>query len=109
RREIAVGTAALDSLVLNLAVAADGRTNWDDLARPAEEPAEPETGEGAGVGGLDVRNVAVRNATVRYRDAQAGSAYTVEGLTLETGRIAGGVPVDLDRKSTRLNSSHVKI
>lgn len=96
RREIAVGTAALDSLVLNLAVAADGRTNWDDLARPAEEPAEPETGEGAGVGGLDVRNVAVRNATVRYRDAQAGSAYTVEGLTLETGRIAGGVPFDFD-------------
>ncbi len=94
-REIAVGTASLDSLVLNLAVAKDGRTNWDDLAQPSAEPA-PEQAGGGGIGGLDIRNVAVRNATINYSDAQAGSTYTVTGLTLETGRIAGGVPFDFD-------------
>jgi AsmA protein len=96
RRELAVGTASLDSLVLNLAVAKDGRTNWDDLAQPAAEEAEPAPEEGGGLGGLDIANVAVRNAQVNYRDAQAGSAYAVTGLTLETGRIAAGVPFDFD-------------
>lgn len=95
RREIAVGTASLDALVLNLAVAKDGRTNWDDLAQPSEEPA-PQQEEGGGIGGLDINNVAVRNATINYSDAQAGSSYKVTGLTLETGRIAGGVPFDFD-------------
>lgn len=95
-QEIAVGTASLDSLVLNLAVAEDGSTNWQDLAQPSEEPAEPEPAEGGGLAGLDIRNVSVQNAEINYADAQAGSAYTVTGLTLETGRIAGGVPFDFD-------------
>jgi AsmA protein len=95
RQEITVGTAALDSLVLNLAVAEDGRTNWQDLAETAgEEPAEPATD--GGPADLDIQNVLVRNAEIAYSDAQAGSSYKISGLTLETGRIAGGVPFDLD-------------
>lgn len=95
RRELAVGTAALDSLVLNLAVAENGNTNWQDLAAAEGEPAEPETTE-PGAGTLDIRSVEVENAEINYADAQAGSAYKVSGLSLTTGRIAGGVPFDLD-------------
>lgn len=94
-REIAVGTASLDSLVLNLAVAEDGRNNWEDLAGPSGEPAKPEA-EAGGPAGLDIHNVSVTNAEINYSDAQTGSAYAVTALSLESGRIAGGVPFDFD-------------
>lgn len=95
RRELAVGTAALDSLVLNLEVAENGATNWDDLAAAGEEPAAPEDEE-AGATRLDIAGVEVENATIHYSDAQAGSTYAVNGLSLNTGRIAGGTPFDFE-------------
>lgn len=94
-QELAVGTATLDSLVLNLAVAEDGSNNWEDLAAAEESPAEPETAE-AGAPQLDIQGIAVENATINYRDAQGGSAYAISGLSLTTGRIAGGAPFDFD-------------
>ena len=92
-QEIAVGTASLEALVLNLAVARDGRSNWQDLAEagaaePAAKPADaPPT--------LDIANVRVSDARISYRDAQAGSSYAVSGLSLETGRIAESQPFEL--------------
>lgn len=96
RQEITVGTALLDSLVLNLEVAQDGRNNWDDLAEAGAEPEPEPAEEGRGPAALDIANVEVRNASLSYRDAQAGTAYTVSNLTLETGRIAAGVPFDMN-------------
>ena len=96
RQEIAVGTASLESLVLNLAVARDGRSNWEDLAEAGEaEPAAGDTASGAPPT-LDIANVRVSDARISYEDAQAGSAYQLDGLTLETGRIAEGQPFELD-------------
>ncbi len=95
RRELAVGTASLDSLVLNLEVAENGDTNWADLAAAGEEqPAEPASGD-AGVQ-LDVQGIEVGNATINYADAQAGSRYAISGLSLTTGRIAGDTPFEFD-------------
>ncbi len=95
RRELAVGTAALDTLVLNLEVAANGDTNWADLAAAEEEPEAPAAAD-AGATSLDVRGIEVSNATIHYADAQAGSSYDITGLSLVTGRIAGGAPFDFE-------------
>ena len=95
RQEVTVGTALLDSLALNLEVAPDGRTNWEDLAQADAAETEP-AAERTGPAALDIANVEVRNASVSYRDAAAGTAYTVSNLNLETGRIAEGVPFDMD-------------
>ncbi len=95
RQEITVGTASLDSLVLNLQVAEDGTTNWQDLADAAAAEEAP-AGEGDGPAALDIANVQVSNAEIAYQDAQAGSAYRISNLSLETGRIAGGRPFDVD-------------
>jgi AsmA protein len=94
RQEVAVGTASLDSLVLNLEVAADGSSNWEDLAQ-AEEPADADA-PGAALESLDVAGVRIANATISYRDAQAGSSYTLSGLTLEIGSISTGAPFDVE-------------
>lgn len=96
RQEVTVGTATLDALMLNLQVAEDGSTNWEDLAGADEAP--PAEGEepGRGIADLDISNVQVTNSRVAYRDAQAGSTYTVSELSLETGRIVGGQPFDAE-------------
>jgi AsmA protein len=96
RQEITVGTASLDSLILNLEVAADGSNNWDDLAQ-ADEAAPADTdAPGTTLEALDIAGIRVSNATISYSDAQAGSRYLVNALTLETGRISADAPFDVE-------------
>jgi AsmA protein len=96
RQEVTIGTASLDSLMLNLQVAADGSNNWEDLAEADAAAAEqPEQAAGT-LDSLDIANVQVSNAEVRYSDAQSGGSYLIRGLSLETGRIAGDLPFEMD-------------
>ena len=93
RREIVIGTAAIDSLQLNLEVARDGRSNWQDfleLGDTAEEPAA--SGDATR---LDVASIDVSNASVSYREATTGDHYSLVNLNLTSGRVAGGDPVPL--------------
>lgn len=93
RREITVGTAELDSLVLNLAVARNGRSNWQDLIEAGE--AAPEEAEpGAGVV-LDIASIDVRDSAITYSDAQTGDTYRLTNVNMTSGRVAAGEPVPL--------------
>ena len=102
RQEIAVGTASLDSLTVNLQVDKNGVTNWDDLAGAGEAPDEaPDeaheeaTDDASGTSTTpEIENIVVTNANVTYTDAAAGSSSSISGLTVETGRIAVGSPFD---------------
>jgi AsmA protein len=96
RQDIAVGTASLEGLSVNLAVAKDGRNNWDDLS--AAEATTTDTAETAedGAGTLDVANVSVEGAQLSYVDAQASSSVVLSGLSFNTGRIAAGSPFDFE-------------
>ena len=96
RQEVEVGTAALDGLNVNLQVAQNGTSNWDDLADSNAEAADPETAERGRTGDFDVANIAVTNASVSYADAMSGSSYTVSNLSFETGRIVTGSPIDVN-------------
>lgn len=95
RQEVIVGTASLDGLQVNLEVAPNGVTNWDDLSE-GDETASPETENGSDASAdFDVANIAVTNASVSYSDASAGSDYSVSGLSFQTSRIAAGIPIDI--------------
>lgn len=100
RQEVEMDTVTLHGLTVNLARDATGRGNWEDLARPKDEPAGvPEDGPGAGappLAALAVGGVDVRDAVLRWHDAQAGQKLALEGLDLATGAIVAGQPVDLD-------------
>lgn len=106
-RKLAVGTASLDSLTINLQVNANGETNWDDLAGADKSPEEqiaddilheqPELA-GTGPASFDIANISISNASVSYTDAQAGSRASITDLSLKTGRIAAGSAFDLDAK-----------
>ena len=98
QQTVTIGTATLDAFSLNLEVAANGRTNWDDLAEageaaPVEEPAATDTGDAQT---LDIAEIRLSNASISFRDAQAGTANTISGLSLATSGIAAEEPFDID-------------
>ncbi len=96
-RQVMVGTAALDSLRINLQVRKDGTGNWEDLGEAGE--AEPETAEPQTDGPsatIDIASVAVTDAALTYSDATTGDRFEVTDLTLTSGRIAAGEAVPLD-------------
>jgi AsmA protein len=96
RQDIAVGTASLEGLSVNLAVAKNGRNNWDDLSAGETATAETADSGDVGAGTLDVANVSVEGAQLSYVDAQAGSSVELSGLSFNTGRIAAGSPFDFE-------------
>ena len=101
RQEVAVGTASLDSLAVNLQVNKSGKTNWDDLAEGGGSDDEStDDDESGGVDAIDIASISVSNASISYADAQAGSSSSISGLTLETGQIAVGSPFDIDAAFT---------
>lgn len=95
RQEVVVGTAALDGLQVNLEVAANGVTNWDDLSEGGEADTDSADAGDSASGAIDVANISVTDANVSYIDASAGSTYVVSGLSFETSRIAAEVPIDI--------------
>lgn len=96
RQEASISTASIEGLVVNLEVAANGATNWDDLLG-TEEPARLEVPESdAEPTKFDVGNIRVSDANVSYTDAQSGSAYTITNLTFNSENIGADEPFDLD-------------
>jgi len=104
RGQFEVGTLMLEGAEINLARHENGETNWDDLvarqtaeaAKPGKpETVEPQDGEGPPMN-LTVGGVEIRDATVHWRDAQAGREVTIDGLDLTTGTLADGEPTDIE-------------
>jgi AsmA protein len=95
RREFEVGKARLEGLDLRLAVAADGRSNWQDLAE-AEATPDPAAEESGGPASLAIGSIEVVNAKLTYEDAQAGATYRLSKLNASTGNIRSGEAVDFD-------------
>ena len=82
-------TVELQGLKLALAVAADGRSNWDDLLawqrkRPPSAPLV-----------LDVAGIRLEDASIGYSNAASGQQFSVQKLQLRTGRFHGDEPFDL--------------
>jgi AsmA protein len=92
RQEVAINTAELDALTLNLAVDARGRSNWDDLVTSKDAAEEEAQGDGAAA--FDISGVDVSNTTITYRDGQAGESYTLSDMNMQIGAVSGdGRPV----------------
>ena len=97
QRQVVVGTAALDSLRVNLQVQKDGTGNWEDFGEAGE--VEPEAADAQADGPsatIDIASVAVTDAALTYSDASSGDRFEVTDLTLTSGRIAAGEAVPLD-------------
>ncbi len=91
RREVAIDTATLDALQLNLEVTRDGRHNWKDLLESDETADAGESGSAA----FEIAGVRISNSTVNYSDAKAGENYRLTNFGLSTGSVARGKPLAL--------------
>ena len=85
RQEVVVGTAAIESLRLNLNVNQSGISNWEDLV-PPEGSDDTDMGSEPG-SGIDVNSIEIIDATIRYVDSEAGETIAVNALNLNIGRL----------------------
>jgi len=93
RQEVAIGTAELKTLVLNLEVDPKGRSNWDDLLAADKEATETEAGGDKGKA-VEVSGIDVSDTTITYKDRRSGDTYTLSGMTMQFGRVSDdGKPV----------------
>lgn len=92
-KQVIVDKVVLTGLAVDLVRYKDGRTNFDDLAgaeaKPAEKPAPKPSGAPLAI---DVGGIALKGATIGWRDEQDGTDLRLSKVDLETGRIASGVP-----------------
>ena len=102
RGRLEIGTVVLDGLELNLARNAGGMNNWSDLldssgagaAPGASAAAEaPDTGESF-FSEFDIAGIVVDNGAIFWRENSTEVRYIVSELSLRTGPIAPGTPVD---------------
>ena len=103
RGQMEIGTVVLDGLELNLARDADGRDNWSDLLGSAS-PAGDAGGTGATPGAIeepffgdiDIAGIDIRDGIVFWRENITEVRHVISDISLATGPIAAGMPVDID-------------
>ncbi len=109
-RRLEFGPVRIDGLALNLAVARDGSNNWSDLLERLEERAPaavpPEGAKPAAE--LSIARLELRDAALRFADAQAGARYSIEQCDLATGRLRKGEAVEVET-SLRLDRNERSI
>ncbi|MBI4938691.1 MAG: AsmA family protein [Nitrosomonadales bacterium] len=80
----------------------NGKTNIDDLLGK-EEGGEAGKGESRTDGPpvkFDIASVRIEKTELGYRDENTGAEYALKNINLKTGRIASGVPVQVDCAAT---------
>ncbi|MGQ0752020.1 MAG: AsmA family protein [Betaproteobacteria bacterium] len=96
-REVVVDAVEIKGLRAHIVRYKDGRTNYDDLAGapPPGKPGPQKPVQEAGVK-VDIARVTVADSAVTYLDQAGGANYEITRLNVKTGRIASGVPSDVE-------------
>jgi AsmA protein len=98
-KPIEVSKVRIDGLALNLAVDANGRNNWDfgkgEEREEAPQPEQPQPAPAGPAREVTVDGIEITNVSFSYTDQQTGAAYKVANLSLETGAIRRGNPIDV--------------
>ena len=96
KKQLVADEVVLTGLRLDLAVNADGLSNWDDLAAGASTKA-PAVDSADPFASRQIAGLNIRDAQIEFQDQQAGSHYRISGFSMQTGAlgIAAPVPVEL--------------
>ena len=90
RYDIEIDKIRLHGLSASLETHKDGKTNWQDLAQPAEKTDIKDDKEISGppaIAGLLVNGIELVGASVKWTDDQSGTHAAITDLNLETGTI----------------------
>jgi AsmA protein len=95
-RQLVVDEVAVSGVKAQFIKYKNGKTNLDDLmgkeAAPAPIPAPVPAPETSAPMMFDIASVQLDKTELSYRDEATGTRYSVQDLSLKTGRIANGVP-----------------
>lgn len=94
-KQAVVDAVEVKGLRANLIRFKDGRTNADDLAGAPDKAAPPTKGAEAEFK-VDIDHVLIEDAAITFTDQAAGAQYVLSKLNLKTGRIASGVPTNIE-------------
>lgn len=96
QRRIEASAVTLEGAVINLAVLADGRNNWQDLAPepPVDGPVQTPT-LGERMQPLDIEGVTLSGVQLNYDDGSSGQRIRLDELELKTGRLRGSDPFEV--------------
>ena len=99
-RRVEIGTVELEGLTLNLARDAALRGNWEDLLaaadKPSPSPASDAEPGAVSVDELAIEGVRIRDGNVYWRENTNELRYSVTGLSLTTGGIGSGEPIEFE-------------
>ncbi len=117
-QRVEASTVILHGLRLNLAIAEDGTTNWDDLAgEPVSDAASAQSDAPAastdttmadapapgasdfGLAALAIGGLHIDDAEVNYDDSASNVRYAVKQLSLKTGPVSLNAPLDVSFSS----------
>jgi AsmA protein len=114
RKELQMSDIRVDGLSLDLQRDEKGRSNWENVGKPAANPsasastatnppaapdsdnsADSSVASSSGSLKLDIDSLIVNGARVDYRDLQKGQQFSAESIQLTTGAIRDGASVPI--------------
>jgi len=98
-KQLVVDEVSVSGVKAQLIKYKDGKTNLDDLLSKQAAPAAPAPVAEASASvpmAFDIASVQLEKADLSYRDETSGASYSVNDLRLKTGRIANGVPGNIE-------------
>ncbi len=99
RRQVEIGTVSLGGLELDLAIDETGVTNWSDLLAPPSADAAPavvDADREPFLQSLNIAGIDVDEGLIFWRENTSEVRYVLSELSVETGAIAPGRPVDAE-------------
>ncbi|MCC6710139.1 MAG: AsmA family protein [Gammaproteobacteria bacterium] len=100
-KRIEMDTVVLHGVSVNLARNAEGRGNWEDLAKPAAAgDGNNQKSSGAPIAALILGGVDIKDASFKWQDATTGQTLVLDKLTASTGALTFGKPIDLALSAT---------
>ncbi len=98
-RQVVVDEVAVSGVKARFIKYRNGKTNLDDLLGREAAPAVPAPVPAAATAApmrFDIASVQLDRTALSYRDETNGARYSVQDLSLRSGRIANGVPTKID-------------
>jgi AsmA protein len=100
KHEVQMKTVALNGMAINLAIAKDGTSNWQDMMQAlASNESEHEPTKPASdftLAAIAISGLTVSNAKAVYDNQQTQSRYAIENLNLSTGPVTLETPIDFN-------------
>ena len=101
-KRVEMDRVQINGLTVNLGKDADGRTNWEDLAK--SDGAESAPNRSARLAAFAVGGVDIQDATVNLQDASTGRELHLNSLNVQSGPLSLGAPVSV-KLTTEVNAT----